>query len=147
MTRNEFRQRTLIAIASALVKVMDEQADGILDNEAAQTALAVNAVSIMSELEDAAMPHDPMNDHGIYFDDDDDEDFDEDEDVKRESVTFRQKADGTTEYEATVDTGDTMERGGTPLMHDLAKVYNDLRKQHPEITEVTFRTDKDLLVE
>ena len=81
MTRNDFRQKALIHIASALVKVMDEQRDGVLDNEASHTQLAVNAVSIMSELEDAAMPHDPMNDHGIYFDDDD-EDWEDDETPK-----------------------------------------------------------------
>ena len=86
MTRNDFRQKALIHIASALVKVMDEQCDGVLDNEAAHTKLAVNAVSIMSELEDAAMPHDPMNDHGIYFDDDvipEDELTDDEKRIKR----------------------------------------------------------------
>lgn len=73
MTRNDFRQKALIHIAAALVKVYDEKKDGILDNEAAQYALASNAVSIMEALEEAAEPHDPLNDHGVFFDDEDDE--------------------------------------------------------------------------
>ena len=53
MTRNDFRQEALIHIASALVKVMDETSDGIIDNSYAHTQLAANAHSIVSKLEDA----------------------------------------------------------------------------------------------
>lgn len=70
MTRNDFRQKALIHIASALVKVMDEQCGGVLDNEAAHTKLAVNAVSIINALEDVAASNAALNIHGIYFDDD-----------------------------------------------------------------------------
>lgn len=73
MTRNDFRAKALIHIAAALVKVYDEKCDGIVDNDAAQVALANNAVSIMANLEEAAMPHDPLNPNGIFFDDEDDE--------------------------------------------------------------------------
>ncbi len=73
MTRNDFRAKALIHIAAALVKVYDEKCDGIVDNEAAQVALSNNAVSIMANLEDAAMSHDPLNPNGIFFDDEDDE--------------------------------------------------------------------------
>lgn len=69
MTRNDFRAKALIHIAAALVKVYDEKCDGIVCNEAAQVALADNAVSIMANLEEAAT----LNPNGIFFDDEDDE--------------------------------------------------------------------------
>lgn len=69
MTRNDFRAKALIHIAAALVKVYDEKCDGIVDNDAAQVALANNAVSIMANLVEAAT----LNPNGIFFDDEDDE--------------------------------------------------------------------------
>lgn len=69
MTRNDFRAKALIHIAAALVKVYDEKCDGIVNNEAAQVALADNAVAIMANLEEAAT----LNPNGIFFDDEDDE--------------------------------------------------------------------------
>ena len=69
MTRNDFRAKALIHIAAALVKVYDEKCTGIVNNEAAQVALADNAVSIMANLEEAAT----LNPNGIFFDDEDDE--------------------------------------------------------------------------
>ena len=140
MTRNDFRQKALIHIASALVKVMDEQCEGILDNEAAHTRLAVNTVSIMSELEDAAMPHDPTNDHGIYFDDDEREDKESD---GRYYVRLRYE-DGQTRYHAVQDPDEPTVRGGTQLMHEAAKVFYELREKHPEVTEIRFYTDDNV---
>ena len=69
MTGNDFRAKALIHIAAALVKVYDEKCDGIVNNEAAQVALADNAVSIMANLVEAAT----LNPNGIFFDDEDDE--------------------------------------------------------------------------
>ena len=69
MTRNDFRAKALIHIAAALVKVYDEKCTGIVKNEAAQVALADNAVSIMANLEESAT----LNPNGIFFDDEDDE--------------------------------------------------------------------------
>ena len=59
----------LIHIASALVKVMDETSDGIIDNKSAHTKLADNAMRIVSQLEDAADAV-VYQDHGFTFDDD-----------------------------------------------------------------------------
>ncbi len=50
MTGNDFRAKALIHIAAALVKVYDEQCDGIIDNQAAQNALAKNACDIAQAL-------------------------------------------------------------------------------------------------
>ena len=69
MTPSEFLQQAMIHVGAALVKVYDEQSDGIVNNEAAQVALADNAVSIMANLEEAAT----LNPNGIFFDDEDDE--------------------------------------------------------------------------
>ena len=50
MTGNDFRAKALIHIAAALVKVYDEQSDGIIDNKIAQNALAKNACDIAQAL-------------------------------------------------------------------------------------------------
>ena len=50
MTGNDFRAKALIHIAAALVKVYDEQSDGIIDNKTAQNALARNACDIAQAL-------------------------------------------------------------------------------------------------
>ena len=45
----------MIHVGAALVKVYDEQCDGIVDNEAAQNALAKNALDIAQTLLDTAL--------------------------------------------------------------------------------------------
>lgn len=50
MTGKDFQAKALIHIAAALVKVYDEKCDGIVDNEAAQNALAKNACDIAQAL-------------------------------------------------------------------------------------------------
>lgn len=62
--------------------------------------------------------------------------------VQRCGVTLRQMPDGGTEYHATTNGHEDMERGGTPLMHAAAKCYTDFRKEHPEVTEMRFYTDE-----
>ena len=69
-------------------------------------------------------------------------DNDEDSPVQRCGVTLRQMPDGGTEYHAINNGHEEMERGGTPLMHAAAKCYTDLRKEHPEVTEMRFYTDE-----
>ena len=55
MTPSEFLQQAMIHVGAALVKVYDEQCDGIVDNEAAQNALAKNALDIAQTLLDTAL--------------------------------------------------------------------------------------------
>lgn len=69
-------------------------------------------------------------------------DNDEDSPVQRCGVTLRQMPDGGTEYHATTNGHEDMERGGTSLMHAAAKCYTDFRKEHPEVTEMRFYTDE-----
>lgn len=69
-------------------------------------------------------------------------DDDEFSPVQRCGVTLRQMLDGGTEYHATTNGREYMERGGTPLMHAAAKCYTDFRKDHPEVTEMRFYTDE-----
>lgn len=69
-------------------------------------------------------------------------DDDEDNPIQRENITLRQLPDGKTEFHVIVDTDDIQERGGTPLMHAAAKCYDNFRKEHPEVTEMRFYTDK-----
>lgn len=45
----------MIHVGAALVKVYDEKCDGIVDNEAAQNALAKNALDIAQALLDTAL--------------------------------------------------------------------------------------------
>lgn len=45
----------MIHVGAALVKVYDEKCDGIVDNEAAQNALAKNALDIAQTLLDTAL--------------------------------------------------------------------------------------------
>ena len=69
-------------------------------------------------------------------------DVDEDSPVQRCGVTLRQMLNGGTEYHATTNGREEMERGGTKLMHAAAKCYTDFRKDHPEVTEMRFYTDE-----
>ena len=55
MTPDEFLQKAMIHEGAALVKVYDEKCDGIVDNEAAQNALAKNALDIAQTLLDTAL--------------------------------------------------------------------------------------------
>lgn len=55
MRPDEFLQKAMIHVAAALVKVYDEQCNGIVDNQAAQNALARNARDIAKALLGAAL--------------------------------------------------------------------------------------------
>ena len=55
MTPDEFLLFLMIHVGAALVKVYDEKCDGIVDNEAAQNALAKNALDIAQTLLDTAL--------------------------------------------------------------------------------------------
>lgn len=55
MTPDEFLQKAMIHVGASLVKVYDEKCDGIVDNEAAQNALAKNARDIAQSLLDTAI--------------------------------------------------------------------------------------------
>ena len=50
MTPSEFLQQAMIHVGAALVKVYDEQSDGIIDNQVDQNALARNARDIAQAL-------------------------------------------------------------------------------------------------
>lgn len=50
MTPSEFLQNAMIHVGAALVKVYDEQSDGIIDNKTAQNTLAKNACDIAQAL-------------------------------------------------------------------------------------------------
>lgn len=67
--------------------------------------------------------------------------------VQRCGLTLRQLPDGGTEYHATTNGHEVMERGGTSMMHAAAKCYTDFRKEHPEVTEMRFYTDELVNVE
>lgn len=54
MTPSEFLQQAMIHVGAALVKVYDEQSDGIIDNKTDQNALAKNARDIAHALLDTA---------------------------------------------------------------------------------------------
>lgn len=72
-----------------------------------------------------------------------DDDFD---DTDRHCVKFRYE-DGQIHYNAVVYSDEERHRGGTQLMHDAAKVFDDFRKEHPEVTEMHFYTDDEVKVE
>lgn len=55
MTPDEFLQKAMIHVGAALVKVYDEKCDGIVDNKAAQNALADNARDIAQALLNTAL--------------------------------------------------------------------------------------------
>lgn len=71
-----------------------------------------------------------------------DDDFD---DTDRHCVKFRYE-DGQIHYNAVVYSDEERHRGGTQLMHDAAKVFDDFRKEHPEVTEMHFYTDDEVKV-
>lgn len=50
MTKKEFMTEAVLRIGAALVKVMDEQAIGILNEDRARKELAINAWLIAQEL-------------------------------------------------------------------------------------------------
>ena len=54
MTPEEFLKKAIIHVGAALVKVYDEQSDGIINNMTAQNALAKNARDIAHALLDTA---------------------------------------------------------------------------------------------
>ena len=77
---------------------------------------------------------------------DDDDNFPS---IDRKGVVLRfdSKEEGAVHYNAVVGADEEMERGGTKLMHDCAKVFTDFRKEHPEVTEMHFYTDDEVEVE
>ena len=76
-----------------------------------------------------------------YESDEDDWDDDDDSDVERRCVKFK-VTDEEIIYEAVMGKDEMMKDGGTPLMHDCAKVFHEFRKEHPEVTEMQFYTDE-----
>ena len=81
-----------------------------------------------------------------YESDEDDWDDDEDSDVERRCVKFK-VTDKEIIYEAVMGKDEMMKDGGTPLMHDCAKVFYEFRKDHPEVTEMQFYTDELIKME
>ena len=67
-----------------------------------------------------------------------DDDFDYEGD--RRCVKFK-VTDDEIIYNAVMGKDEMMKDGGTPLMHACAKVFHDLRTDHPEVTEAHFYTD------
>ena len=79
-------------------------------------------------------------------DPDDDDDFEDFEDEKRRCVKFKVEGDEII-YEAVMNKDEMKKDGGTPLMHECAKVFCDFRKEHPEVTEMHFYTDEVMRIE
>ena len=81
-----------------------------------------------------------------------DEEWEDEDDnfpsIERKGVVLRfdSKEKGAIHYNAVIGTDEEMERGGTKLMHACAKVFDDFRKEHPEVTEMHFYTDDELEV-
>lgn len=71
------------------------------------------------------------------------EEEDDTEDDGRHCVKFKLRKDGQIQYHAIQYADEKMVRGGTPFMHDCAKVFNDFRDKHPEVNEMHFYTEKD----
>lgn len=69
--------------------------------------------------------------------------------IERKGVVLRfdSRGKGSTRYNAVIGTDEEMERGGTKLMHACAKVFDEFRKEHPEVTEMHFYTDDEVKVE
>ena len=72
-----------------------------------------------------------------------DEDFSDT--IGRRCVKFKVE-DENILYNALMGKDEETVRGGTELMHACAKVFHDLRKDHPEVTEAHFYTDEKLTV-
>ena len=71
---------------------------------------------------------------------------DDDAGVGRRCVKIGVKDDQIV-YNAVIEKDELMKDGGTPLMHDCAKVFYDFRKKHPDVTEIHFYTDEILSIE
>jgi len=69
--------------------------------------------------------------------DDDDDEWD-DIPTARRCVVFKMRDDGEVEYHAVVGEEEKMTNNATDLMRDCAKVFCDMRKEHPEVTEMHF---------
>lgn len=68
-------------------------------------------------------------------------------DTNHRCVMFKLRKDGEIQYHAIMGKDEELKRGGTELMHACAKVFNDLRKEHPEVTEMHFYTDDEVAME
>ena len=75
----------------------------------------------------------------------DDYEYHDIDDESRRCVKLRYH-DGEIHYNAIQASDEPTERGGTKLMHDCAKVFLDFRKQHPEVTELHFYTDDEVII-
>ena len=71
---------------------------------------------------------------------------DDDAGVERRCVKLSIKDDQIV-YKAAIKKDELMKDGGTPLMHDCAKVFCDFREKHPDVTEIHFYTDEILSIE
>ena len=71
---------------------------------------------------------------------------DEDDDIQRRGVVFKIE-DGEIHYNAVVAADEKMTDHATDLMRDAAKVFCDMRKEHPEVTEMHFYTDDEMRIE
>ena len=69
----------------------------------------------------------------------------EDDDIKRKGVRFRIE-DGEIHYNAVVGADEKMKDNATDLMRDAGKNFYEFREKHPEVTEMHFYTDDELLV-
>lgn len=67
--------------------------------------------------------------------------------TNRRCVRLKMNEDGTIQYHAIVSSEEKKERGGTELMHACAAAFDELRKKHPEVTEMHFYTDQQMAVE
>jgi len=70
----------------------------------------------------------------------------EDDIIKRRCVKFRYE-NGEIHFEAVQDADEEKLRGGTKMMHECAKAFSDFRKEHPEVTEMHFYTDDEVMME
>jgi hypothetical protein len=67
------------------------------------------------------------------------------DDIQRRCVKFKYE-DGEIHYEAVQAADEEKLRGGTKMMHECAKVFCDFRKEHPEVVEMDFYTDDEVMM-
>lgn len=71
---------------------------------------------------------------------------DDNDDIQRRGVVFKVE-DGEIHYHAIVAADEKMTDHATDLMRDAAKVFCDMRNDHPEVTEMHFYTDNQVRME
>lgn len=73
---------------------------------------------------------------------------DEEETTERRCVKFKVDVEkNEVNYEAVVGADEKMSENATDLMRACAKVFYDLRTTHPEVTEMHFYTDEEVMME